>query len=393
MDNLLFTEKKIGNTMIKNRFVRSATYESAAEPDGKISEKYSKIITRLANGDIGMIITGMISVSESGKSYKRQASLGSDDTIDAFFALNDEVHKSDTKIFAQLAYGGRQTMLHGKTPHDASPGPRDYMFQVRPIGMESHEITTAIEAFSAAAMRAQKAGFDGIQIHAAHGYLVSNFLSPLFNRRTDEWGGNSTKRFQLLRRIYESIREAVGPDFPVTAKINISDHMPGGITLEEATEHIGHLAELGIDAVEISCGSIAFAAFFQSRGKVPVKEFSSALPPVLRPLIRLVLKSAFPERKYIFEEGYNLWASEKVRSVSGDTPLIVVGGFRTPDFMKDVIESKKADFISLCRPFICEPLIVKKWSAGEKRQSSCTNCNKCLAGVGLNNPLKCYGVV
>ena len=388
--SILFSEMKIGNAVIKNRLVRSATYESVANEDGTIGVEYSRIHTRLSRGNIGLIFTGMMAISQEGKSYRRQAGLESDRGMEAFCAMNEEVHRNGAKIFAQLAHGGRQTMLHGRFPRDVSPGPLDLMYQVRPIGMSVKEIVSTIDAFSKAAARAKLAGFDGVQIHAAHGYLVSNFLSPYFNRRSDEWGGDSERRFALLKRIYESIRESVGSDFPIAIKTNISDHVPGGITPEEATEHIARLARLRIDAVEISCGSIAFSPFDMSRGKVPAKDLSRTMPVPLRPFAHLALTLAFPEYRYVFEEGYNLWASEKARSVLGNIPLIVVGGFRSPVVIENALRDRKADFVSLCRPLICEPLIAKRWSEGDMRPSICTNCNKCLAGVARGMPLRCY---
>jgi 2,4-dienoyl-CoA reductase-like NADH-dependent reductase (Old Yellow Enzyme family) len=387
--SVLFTEKRIGTAIIKNRFLRSATFESASNEDGSVGEEYAKIYTTLSRGGMGLIITGMISINAEGRSYRRQAGLDRDSNIDSFTAMNENIHGNGSKIFAQLGHGGRQTMIHGKHPHDASPGPRDLIFQVRPVSMDKKEILETIDSFSRAASRAKKAGFDGIQIHAAHGYLLSNFLSPLLNRRTDEWGGDPARRFMLLKRVYESVRESTGSDFPIIAKINISEHMSGGISLEEATQHIGQLSELGIDAVEISCGSVAFAPFYQSRGLVPIKEFSGKFPRLSRPFVRMVLEAAFPERKYVFEEGYNLWAAEKVRTVMGDKPLIVVGGLRSLEFMDTMVRERRADFVSLCRPFVREPLVVNRWRNGDIEKAGCTNCNKCFARVGLDKPLLC----
>jgi 2,4-dienoyl-CoA reductase-like NADH-dependent reductase (Old Yellow Enzyme family) len=388
--SILFTEKIIGSLTIKNRFVRSATFESAANDDGTIGEEYAKIYNRLSRGNVGLIITGMISVSEEGKSYQRQAGLFSDSGIDGFAAMNDEIRRNGSRIFAQICYGGRQSLMHGKFPKAASLGVPDFIYQVLPRCMNGKEISSAIKAFSEAASRAQKSGFDGIQIHAAHGYLISNFLSPFSNRRTDEWGGDRKRRFLFLKRVYESIRESVGSGFPVTAKINISDHTPwGGISLEESAKQIERLVQMGIDAIEISCGTMAFSMFNQSRGKVPARELSKTMPVPLQPFASLLLKTVYPESKYAFEEGYNLWATQKVKSVKRDTPLIVVGGLRTFDFIEKIVQDGKADFVALCRPLIAEPLLIKRWSEGNMKQLICSNCNKCFAGLAMHEPLKC----
>jgi 2,4-dienoyl-CoA reductase-like NADH-dependent reductase (Old Yellow Enzyme family) len=388
--SLLFTERKIGAVTIRNRFVRSATFESAANPDGTIGEEYGRIYERLSRGEIGLIVTGMISVNEEGKGYRRQASLHSDACVEAFAKMNGSVHENGSRIFAQLCHAGRQTMVRGRFPSSASWGRPDITYQVLSRPMKVAEIRASIRAFAQAANRARRAGFDGVQIHAAHGYLAGAFLSPFSNRRSDEWGGDSERRFRLLGAIYEAIRDSVGADFPVIAKINVADWGPGcGLGLDESAEHIGRLASVGIDAVEISCGTMAFSMFSQSRGAVPARELSRTLPLLLQPAAELSLRLAYPASKFAFHEGYNLWAAEKVRAALGGVPLIVVGGMRSPSLMETVVREGRADFISLCRPFIREPLLIREWSEGADTPPSCTNCNKCYAGLGLHEPLAC----
>jgi 2,4-dienoyl-CoA reductase-like NADH-dependent reductase (Old Yellow Enzyme family) len=388
--SILFSSKMINEVVIKNRFVRSATFESAANDDGTIGEDYTKIYKRLSRGNVGLIITGMISVSEEGTSYRREAGLFSDTAVDGYAAMNYEVHQNGSRIFAQICHGGRQCMVHGKFPKAASWGVPDLVYKVLPRPMNGKEISRAIKAFSDAAVRAKRSGFDGIQIHAAHGYLINNFLSPFSNHRTDEWGGDPERRFLFLKRIYESIRDSVGAAFPVTAKINVSDHSPwGGISLDESAEQIERLVQMGIDAVEVSCGSMAFSMFNQSRGEVPARELCKTVPGPLQPLAARLFKTVYPEGRYTFEEGYNLWAIKKVKSVMRNTPLIVVGGLRTPDIMENLVRDGKADFIAMCRPLISEPLLIKRWSEGNMDEVKCSNCNKCFAGLALHQPLKC----
>ncbi len=389
-DPVMFTSKKIGNVTIKNRLVRSATFESAANDDGTVGAEYTRIYQPLSRGEIGLIITGMISVSDAGKSYHKQAGLHTDAAINGFAAMNDNVHQDGANIFAQLCHGGRQTYLHGLMPKAPSRGRPDLIYKVIPSPMTAKDIAAAIKAFADAALRAKKAGFDGIQLHGAHGYLISEFLSPFFNNRRDEWGGNPGKRFRFLERVYEAVRTATGPEYPVTIKINSCDYTPKpGLQLEESAQHIERLIRMGIDAVEISCGTMAFSLFHSSRGGIPAKGFSRTLPLPFQPLACPLLKLVYPEKAYRFEEGYNLQAAEYLKTVMQDTPLILVGGLRSPAFLNRVIQDGKADFVSLCRPFIREPLIAKKWQAGEWKQPTCINCNKCYVGLAMQQPLQC----
>jgi 2,4-dienoyl-CoA reductase-like NADH-dependent reductase (Old Yellow Enzyme family) len=386
----ILTNKQIGGATIKNRFVRSATYENSADEDGSITENYFKIYSRLSSGNIGLIITGMIYTSDDGKSYSRQAGLHTDKGIQAFADLTEHVHENGSKMFAQLCHGGRQSQVQGFRPMAPSPGKPDTIYKVYPRAMTHDEIMNVVKSFGQAAKRAQKAGFDGIQIHAAHGYLVSEFLSPYFNRRKDEWGGSSAKRFNLLKRVYESIREATGGNFPVIVKINIEDNTPKpGLRIEESAEHIGRLAEIGIDAVEISCGTLAFSMFNQSRGNVPVDAFAKTMPAPFRSPARMFLKMQYPENKFKFYENYNNWACGKVKQLMHDVPLILVGGLRTYQVMEKIIREKDADFVAMSRPLIREPLMIKNWIECDRKAFTCTNCNNCLGGLALHEELKC----
>ena len=389
-DSILFSPETIGGITIKNRFVRSATFEGRANDDGIVTDGYLKIYKSLAQGNTGLIITGMIYTATNGKSYTTQAGLHNDATIGPLSAVTETVHKHGSIVFAQLVHGGRQTQLQGKRPKAPSVTKPDLMYQVYPRAMSQKEIVEAIKGFGEAAKRAQKAGFDGIQIHGAHGYLVSEFLSPYFNRRNDEWGGSPEKRFRFLERTYEEIREAVGTDYPVTVKINVDDHTPKpGLSIEEVTGHIERLVKMGIDAVEISCGTLAFSMFNQSRGNVPVRAFSRTKPLPIQPLARLLLRNVYPEKRFTFEEAYNLWASRYLKPFMGDVPLILVGGLRDFQGMEKIVTEGDADFISMCRPFIAQPMLVKKWEEDTEAPLVCINCNNCLGGLALHEPLWC----
>ena len=389
-ESKLFSPFQIGNLIIDNRFIRSATFECAANDDGSVSEDYAKIYRRLAKGKIGMIITGMISISEEGKSYKRQASLHSDEMIPGFSQLLNEVHEIGGKVFAQIAHGGRQSEVQGISPKAPSFGIPDMVYRVIPRQMSVKDIKRIIKDFGNSALRAKKAGFDGVQIHGAHGYLISQFLSPFFNHRNDEWGKDAKGRFQFLRKVFDEIREKVGEDYPVIIKINIEDHTPfKGISTEEVFKNLESLVEMGIDGVETSRGTLAFSMFDMCRGSVPSKEMSKIMPKPAQAMTNIALKLNYPEKKVAFTEAYNRLPGKKLKEVLNDCPLILVGGMRGFPLMDHIVTNGEADFISLCRPLIREPLILKKWSKGNTKDPTCVNCNKCLAGLAHHMVLQC----
>ena len=255
--------------------------------------------------------------------------------------------------------------------------------------MDSNQIQEVIRAFGLAAHRAVEAGADGIQLHAAHGYLINQFLSPFFNHRNDEWGGSDAKRFRFLQEIITAVRKAMPEGMPVLVKLNADDHtQQEGITPALAATYAGWLSELEINGLEISCGSAVYSFMNMCRGDVPVKELVDSLPYWKKPIGKLMLKRMVG--RYGFEEGYNIQAAKLIKPVLGNIPLFVVGGMRKVAEMKRAIDEQYADCISMCRPFIREPFIVKKIREGNAEAVACVSCNRCLAAVAHNIPVQCY---
>jgi 2,4-dienoyl-CoA reductase-like NADH-dependent reductase (Old Yellow Enzyme family) len=264
----------------------------------------------------------------------------------------------------------------------------DPSYNVQPREMTVEEIRQTIDTFGEAASRAKKAGFDGVQIHAAHGYLVAQFLSPHTNRRTDEWGGNTKNRIRFLTEVYNRIRQAVGNDYPVLTKLSVEEGLPNGIHLEESTKYAKKLSELGIDAIEVSGGTVVDTAFLICRGDIPIDYITMGKDEAVKPLIEEALFSMKDAVK--FEEAYWLGAAEQIRGVIGKTPLILVGGMKYPQTMEKIVKEGKADLISLCRPLIKEPNFPNEILAGRKSPSTCAFCNMCLAAFFLKKPTGCY---
>lgn len=389
--SILFTPRKIGTVELPNRFVHSATYEGMAKETGEVRDELIKRYERLAKGGVGLIITGAMCVHPTGRAYPHQTGIHSDHIIPGLKKLTDTVHREGGKIAFQLNHAGRQTTrdLIGQTPLGPSSNGRDPIYFVKPKKMTEDEILKMIKAFRVAANRAVEAGADGIQLHGAHGYLINEFLSPFFNLRTDPWGGSDENRFRFLKEVIQEIKTVVPDGFPVLIKLNTHDYTPKeGITPYLALKYAGWLAELGIDGVEISCGTGNYSYMNMSRGDVPTNEFLKALPWWQKPMGRLMIRKL--EGKYDLEEGYNLEAARMIRPVLGDTPLFLVGGMRTVAHMEEVLENNDADFISMSRPFIREPFLVNKIKEGKMDKVSCVSCNRCLAAVPNDIPIYCY---
>jgi 2,4-dienoyl-CoA reductase-like NADH-dependent reductase (Old Yellow Enzyme family) len=387
----LFTTGKIGKLKLKNRFIHSATYEGMAEETGKVSDRLVKRYETLAKGDIGLIIPGYCYVHPSGKAYKNQTGIHSDDMIPGLQKITDAVHQNGSKIAFQIVHAGGQTHKRsvGRDPIGPSKMGRNPILLSKTIAMTEEQIDEVITAFGAAARRAVEAGADGVQIHAAHGYLVNQFLSPFFNRRTDRWGGADENRFRFIRRVVEETKKAMPVDMPLLVKLNTNDFTPKvGITPQTATVYAKWLAELNIDGLEVSCGTASYSFMNMCRGAVPAKELADSLAWWMRPLGKLMINKLVG--KYDLEEGYNLEAAKMIKPLIGKTALAVVGGFRTKRKMEEIVEAGFADFLSMSRPFIREPLVVKRMKEGKADRVACESCNRCLAAVAMNMPVKCY---
>jgi len=389
--SILFTPINIGDVQIKNRFIHSATYEVMSLETGEVTEKLIKRYQILAKGEVGLIIPGYMYVHPLGRSYRYQTGIHNDEMIPGLTRLVESVHQEGGKILFQLVHAGRQTTkaIIGQTPIGPSSQGRDPINFVKPKEMSTDQIQEVIQAFGIAANRAVKAGADGIQLHAAHGYLINQFISPFFNHRKDEWGGSDVNRFRFLKEIISKIRNVLPKGMPLLVKLNTHDYTPKeGITPSLARIYAKWLSDLEIDGLEISCGSAIYSFMNMCRGDVPVKELVNSLPFWKKPFGKLMVKNMLG--KYDLEEGYNLEAAKMIKPVLGKIPLFLVGGLRRVAQMEEVLEKGYADCISMSRPFIREPFLVKNIKEGKLSVAACVSCNKCLAAVPNNIPVKCY---
>jgi len=359
----LFEPTKIKNMDLRNRFVRSATYDGFADK-GSVTEKQMSLYTTLAEGGVGLIITGITYVHNNGQISKFQNSISNDEFMSGLVRLTSAVHDRGAKIAVQLFHAGREARFSkstGRVPIGPSFLEEDRYFKAEYGEMTESEIWEVVRAFGNGAKRAREAGFDAVQIHGAHAYLLSQFLSPYTNRRRDEWGGSLENRLRIHREIHRDIRQKVGEDFPVLIKIGVQDGFPGGLEFSEGKLAAKYLAEWGFDALEISQGL---------RG--PSNEGTE-----FRTKINRLDREAY----------FRNWCAEIKKKVK--VPVMMVGGLRTFKLMEEIIQNKEADFISLSRPLIREPGIINDWKRGDHHRTKCISCNECFESLLKGNTLEC----
>ncbi len=356
----LFEPTRINGMALKNRFVRSATYEAMATIDGTVTDPLLDCMATLARGDVGLVITGHTYVAREGQAGPRQMGIYSDALIHGLKQVASTVHKNGGVVAVQLAHAGQRGM--GKDAY-AAIGPSDTFEKgvKKASAMTADDIKKTVKAFGDAAERAVQSGFDAIQIHSAHGYMLSQFLSPCYNKRNDDYGGALENRARLLVAVYEEIRQRVGTSFPVMVKINSEDFLEGGFTVEEMIQVAHMLEDRGMDAIEMSGGSL------DSGKHVPFR----------------VGTSKSEEREVYYKEAARAFKKEI------DIPLILVGGFLSFNIAEEAVTSGLADYVALSRSLIREPHLVKRWAGGDRRKASCISCNKCFTTFSMDEGLHC----
>jgi 2,4-dienoyl-CoA reductase-like NADH-dependent reductase (Old Yellow Enzyme family) len=361
----LFSPVKVGSLELKNRLVRSATAEHmATEPIGRATPALASLYGELARGGVGLIITGHAYVAPEGKAHSEMLSVHCDQVIPGLRTLVDAVHAEGGRLALQISHGGRQC----EDPHASrtlAPSAVPTPSGSTPQQMTPDEILEAIDAYGQAARRAQSAGFDAVQVHAAHGYLIGEFLSPHTNRRTDAWGGDFERRLCFLASVCEAVRRQVGPDFPVFVKLGMMDNLglvPDGLTPDDGARIVSRLADLDLDAVEVSGGYTGGARF-----NVRMGVGSNVPEAYFRPLAR------------------------RAKAVT-HLPVILVGGLRSRAVMDDVLAAGDADLVSLCRPLIREPDLPNRLKSGQTTVAACISGGRCWPKeLGQGIACKCEG--
>lgn len=382
--SILFSPFSLNGLQIKNRFVFSACEDNLATDQGFVTDEMINKNRKPSKGGVGLIISSHITVHPLGRARKHELGIYGDDMIPGLKKLVDSIHNEGGKIIFQLGHAGVQTTeeVIGQLPLGPSSSQKN-------SEMDEDQIQDVILAFTRGAERAMEAGADGIQLHAAHGYLINEFLSPYFNHRNDLWGGPEENRFRLLGSIIIETKKMLPEQMPLIIKLNSNDYTPEeGITPGLSVSYAKRLAALNIDGMEVSCGTSSRSPWNTCRGDIPVKEISRSFPESQRSKVENFLNTLVG--KFELREGYNLEAAMRIRPVMGNIPLFAVGGFRHVANMEKAVRNGYTDLISMCRPFIREPYLVKHIKEGKVDTASCTSCNKCLAAVINDMPVKCY---
>lgn len=366
---------RIGHLTLKNRLVRAATSETMASPDGSATEPLVGLYRNLAAGGVGLIITGHIYVEPRGQYEPFQLGLHRDAQVQAMAAVTQAVHANNCIIFAELSHAGSQSTLASIQPLAPSAVP-NLIFARAPVEMSAADIAAVIDAFAQAARRALAAGFDGIHLHGGNGYLLSQFNSPLSNRRTDAWGGDADRRGRLMVAVYQAVRKAVGPRVPVTARLGLADALAAGLSLAEGVALAARLAALGLDALEVTYG-------IMSSYKQNIRPYAGNLR--WHELRDGLVHRLFARR--VAEAYYRPFALAAKQAVS--IPLILVGGLRSTAVMDEVVRSGDAEFVALARPFVRDPKLPQQIVAGLRGAVGCVSCNLCFKHEGLD-PLQCW---
>ncbi|MFX0077592.1 MAG: NADH:flavin oxidoreductase [Candidatus Hermodarchaeota archaeon] len=361
--NTLFSPEKIGNVQIKNRIVRSATYTRKSEKYGIVGDTLINFYEELAQGGTGLIISEFLAVDPSGTATAYQLRLDNDSFIPGQRKLVEAVHNySEVKIAAQIAHTGRQG-AHPKYPPVAPSPIPDKITGLTPRELKKPEIEELIRKFVATGRRAYESGYDMVQLHAAHGYFLSNFISPYTNRRNDDYGGTNENMARILNEIYDGIKDEVEAEFPVTIKLQTQDFVPGGLEMQQALEIAKILVKKGFDAIEPSGGI----------GETQIGT-----------------KNAYPSKqiKTSDEENYFLPVVKELKPFMSNSKMILMGGIKNPISAENFLNDGIADFISMSRPLIYEPNLPNRWRSGDLEPAKCRSCNSCYVVV-FTGPVYC----
>jgi len=355
----LFESTFINGIELSNRFVRSGTATGMATQGGIITPKLTDLIVNVARGGAALIIPDYAPVLKGGITHNQQLGMYSDEHIPGLANMVNAVHAAGSKVVIQIVHGGAHA--DPRFTGVESMGPTAIPATVGKLGpysgcreMTKGDIDSVVEGYRLAAVRAQKAGFDGIQLHCAHGYLLSQFLSPFYNKRTDKYGGDITNRTLIIVETYNQVRKEVGPDYPILVKMNVTDFIDGGISDDDALQAAGILARIGIDAIELSGGTGWGLQVLGDLDRTPMR--------------------------FVKDEGYYRDIAKRMKAAVS-VPIILTGGIRSFQTAQHFVQDGIADYIGLCRPLICESGLINRWKSGNTSPSGCISDNGCLLGA------------
>ncbi|MGI9556398.1 MAG: NADH:flavin oxidoreductase [Solirubrobacterales bacterium] len=368
---------EIGSVPVRNRIIRAATSETMAGPNGEVTDELVSLHEELARGGVGLNFTGHMYCDDRGRYGRHQTGIYSDELIPGLQRLTAAVHRHGGKVFAQLAHAGSQTPLSDVEPI-APSSVANHMTGRQVAAASPAEVEATIAAFGEAATRAAEAGFDGVHIHGANGYLISEFRSPLSNRRDDEWGGSAEARERFPAAVVAAVRAALPADRGLTMKLGFRDAVEEqGLEVDQAVAGAQTIVAAGLDGIEVSSNLMADYVSASIRAYIAVDRAQAVRDLLPHRLFRS------PEAEAYFLP----WARALREKV--DTKIVLVGGLRRTETMTRILEDGDADFVSLSRPLLREPDLVRKLEAGRTGLVDCTSCNICVQHMEID-PLQCW---
>jgi 2,4-dienoyl-CoA reductase-like NADH-dependent reductase (Old Yellow Enzyme family) len=369
-----FAPARLGPIELRNRIVKAATFEGMS-PDNVVTGSLVEFHRRMAAGGVALTTLSYLAVSRDGMGAPSEIYLH-DGAADGLARIAKVVHGEGARIAAQIGHAGAVGVLPGKRV--VGPSKARTMVGTRVVPISVGEIDEIVEQFASGARLLADAGFDAIELHLGHHYLLSAFMSPKWNRRTDDYGGSTENRARFPRRVMRAVRDAVGDRMALTAKMNMVDAVRGGLELEESIR----LAELFerdgvLDAIELTGGGSQANQMYMFRGDAPRKEMAAVLPPAQRIGFRLVGRFLF--REYPFEEAYFLPMARRFRKRLS-IPLILLGGINTLASIHQAM-SDGFELVAMGRALLRDPDLVAKLASGAATEGTCIHCNKCMVSI------------
>jgi len=375
---------KIGSMSLRNRFIKTATYEGMS-PGGRVSEALIAHHVGMAKNKVALTTLAYAAVSPDGRTFDDQLLIDENNFV-GLNRLSEGVHKAGGKLSIQLGHCGgfsKQKRADGRAPlgPSAAWNPYGLMSGVPRIrAMNEDELAAVPQQFALAAQHVKSAGFDAVEVHCGHGYLLSQFLCPAINKRRDDWGGDLQRRLKLPIAVIKAVRQAVGKDFPILAKINSSDAIRGGLELKDAIQIANGLAAAGVDALVPSGGLVSKSPFFLLRGRVPVREMVKAEKNFAqRCAIRFfapILMRRYPyQPNFFFDEALQIAKAVEV-------PVALLGGVDSTVAVQEAMNAG-FDFVALGRALLADPDFILRLETGEAFTSRCTHCNACIGEMDM----------
>jgi len=377
VSKLAFSPLRLGPLTLKNRFIKAATFEGVM-PRGTVSDALIDFHTEVARGGAAMTTVAYCAISPGGRVHRDTVVLDRD-RVPQLRRLTEAVHAAGALVCAQIGHAGLvANTLSNRTP-TLAPSTRvsaPAMGLVRAATAE--QLDAVVDGFGTAAQNAVDAGFDALEIHMGHGYLLSSFFSPNLNRRTERYGGDTVRRAELARRVAERVRATVGDSVAVTAKFNMDDGVRGGFWLDDSIptarllESDGHL-----DALQLTGGSSLLNPMYYFRGDVPMDEFIASQPRPVGVGLRVMGWRLF--RAYPFEEAFFSALARQFRAAMS-MPLILLGGINRLDTVEGAL-AEGFEFVAMARALLRDPFLVNRFREGSATEGLCIHCMKCMPTV------------